>query len=71
MDDQVGRSKRWADLREVLAGTCCLIGAWLIAKGVQIDPQGGAAVVSVVHGSETWSRSWHLGWSKGGGDGEA
>jgi len=28
-----------------------------------LDPNGGAAVIVVVHGSHFWSRSWHIGWA--------
>jgi hypothetical protein len=63
MEVQIGSSKWWARLRTVAARMSYRTGAWLISKGVQIDPDGGAAVISVVHGSKAWARSWHLGWS--------
>lgn len=50
-------------VRGVLSGYCCRLGAWLIKRGYRLDPDGGAAVVVVVHGEDHWSGSWHLGWT--------
>lgn len=51
-----------AAIRHQVAAWLCNLGAWMIRRGILLDPDGGGGIVAVTHGNAAWTRLWHRGY---------